>query len=76
MANIKTGVCPSCGKERELAYIKFGVIQSTMCPYCLSKYLDICILPRLRKNNDDTTDKCQIDEKGVVIGGYINDGAK
>ncbi|MCI5905458.1 MAG: hypothetical protein MRZ61_10005 [Oscillospiraceae bacterium] len=72
MANIKTGVCPSCGKERELAYIKFGVIQSTMCVYCLHKYLERCIIPRLRKNNDETTDKCQIGENGVVIGGYLN----
>ena len=71
MANIKTGVCPSCGKERELAYIKFGVIQSTMCPYCLEKYLSRCIIPRLRKNNDETSDDCKIDNKGVVIGGYL-----
>ena len=72
MANIKTGVCPTCGKERELAYIKFGVIQSTMCVYCLSKYLDKCIIPRLRTNNDETTDKCQIGANGAVIGGYLN----
>lgn len=72
MSNIKTGVCPTCGKERELAYIKFGVIQATMCPYCLQKYLDLCIIPRLRKNNDETTDNCQITGQGVVIGGYID----
>ena len=42
MATIKTGCCPSCGKERELAFVKFGVIQATMCPYCLHKYLDSC----------------------------------
>lgn len=72
MANIKTGVCPTCGKERELAYIKFGVIQSTMCVYCLSKYLDKFIIPRLRNNNDESTDKCLINENSAVIGGYIN----
>lgn len=72
MANIKTGVCPTCGKERELAYIKFGVIQSTMCVYCLSKYLDQCIIPRLRKNNDETTDRPLINGNGAVIGGYLN----
>ncbi len=77
MANVKVGICPSCGKERELAYIKFGIIQSTMCPYCLSKYLDRCILPKLRYNNDDKTDKCKIDSKGVVVGGYLEeDGQK
>jgi hypothetical protein len=71
MANIKTGLCPSCGKDRELAYIKFGVIQSTMCPFCLSKYLERCILPRLRKSNDESSDNCQIESSGVVIGGYL-----
>lgn len=72
MSNVKKGLCPSCGKERELAYIKFGIIQATMCPYCLSKYLDKCILPLLRKNNDETTDRTQIGDTGVVVGGYLN----
>lgn len=71
MANIKTGVCPSCGKERELAYIKFGVIQSTMCVYCLHKYLERSIIPRLQRNNDASTDKCQIEAYGIVIGGGV-----
>ena len=71
MANVKMGVCPSCGKERELAYIKFGIIQSTMCPYCLHKYLERCIIPRLQRNNVDSTDKCQIEAFGVVIGGGV-----
>lgn len=73
MANIKTGVCPTCGKERELAYLKFGVIQSTMCVYCLEKYLDKCIIPRLRINNDEATDECVLNSSGIVIGGYLND---
>lgn len=60
MATIKTGVCPSCGKERELAYIKFGIIQATMCPFCLHRYLEKCILPRLTKNNDTSNDTCLI----------------
>lgn len=73
MANIKMGVCPTCGKDRELCYIKFGVIQATMCPYCLHKYLDVCILPRLKKNNDLENDTCQISNDGIVIGGFLNE---
>ena len=68
MANVKMGVCPSCGKERELAYIKFGIIQSTMCPYCLHKYLERSIIPRLQRNNDESTDRCQIE---VYVGGEV-----
>ena len=71
MANVKIGVCPSCGKERELAYIKLGIIQSTMCPYCLHKYLERCVIPRLQLNNDESTDNCQIEAYGVVIGGGV-----
>ena len=52
MANLKVGLCPSCGKERQLAYFKFGVVQATMCPFCMSAYLDRCVLPRLKSNND------------------------
>lgn len=73
MANIKTVVCPTCGKERELAYIKFGVIQATMCIYCLEKYLSVSIIPRLQKNNRTDDDKCTITSSGAVIGGYINE---
>lgn len=71
MANVKIGICPSCGKESELAYIKFGIIQSTMCPYCLHKYLERYIIPRLQINNDESTDNCQIESYGVVIGGGV-----
>ena len=74
MANIKTGVCPTCGKERELAYIKFGVIQATMCPFCLHKYLAACVLPRIKESNDTSTDNCQISAyNNVVIGGFKNE---
>ncbi len=69
MANVKTGICPSCGKERELAYIKLGVIQATMCPFCLHKYLERSIIPRLQHNNDESTDRCQIEAYGAVVGG-------
>ena len=60
MAIVKTGICPSCGKERQLAYFQFGIIKSTMCVYCLKRYLDIAVIPRLTKNNDTTDDKCMI----------------
>ena len=56
MANIKTGVCPACGKDRELAFFKFGVIQTTLCVYCLKRYLDISVIPRLIKNSDPSDD--------------------
>jgi hypothetical protein len=58
MANIKTGICPSCGKDRELAFFKFGVIQSTVCVHCLKKYLEMAVIPRLIKNNNPDDDKC------------------
>ena len=64
MATVKTGVCPSCGKDRELAYFQFGVIKSTMCCYCLKRYLDSAVIPRLLKNNCTTDDDCLI--SGVV----------
>lgn len=60
MAKINVGICPSCGKERELAYIQFGIIKSTMCVYCLKKYLEKCVIPRLEKNNNSSDDLCQI----------------
>ena len=60
MATIKTGVCPSCGKDRELAYFQFGNIKSTMCVHCLKRYLDIAVIPRLVKNNDTKDDNCLI----------------
>ena len=66
MANIKIGLCPSCGKERQLSLFKFGVIQSTMCPYCLHAYLERCVLPRLNKNNDTSDDKPMIMSEGVI----------
>ncbi len=67
MANIKVGVCPSCGKERELAFFQLGIIKSTMCPYCLKRYLDSAVIPRLLKNNNTDDDEC-------LIGVVENDG--
>lgn len=63
MATVKTGVCPSCGKDRELAYFQFGVIKSTICVHCLKRYLDSAVIPRLLKNNNIDDDECLI---GVV----------
>ncbi|MCM1004524.1 MAG: hypothetical protein NC408_09320 [Candidatus Gastranaerophilales bacterium] len=60
MATVKTGVCPSCGKDRELAYFQFGIIKSTMCVHCLKRYLDSAVIPRLLKNNNTDDDKCLI----------------
>lgn len=60
MATVKTGVCPSCGKDRELAYFQFGIIKSTMCVYCLKKYLDFSVIPRLIKNQRTDDDECLI----------------
>ncbi len=60
MATIKTGVCPSCGKDRVLAYFQFGVIKSTMCVYCLNRYLNSAVIPRLAKNNSTDDDECLI----------------
>lgn len=62
MATVRLGVCPHCGKERELAYLKFGVIQATLCVYCLKRYLDESVIPRLKNNNDTSTDKVMIGE--------------
>ena len=60
MATVKTGVCPSCGKDRELVYFQFGIIKSTMCVYCLKRYLDSAVIPRLLKNNNTDDDECLI----------------
>lgn len=57
MANIKQGLCPSCGKERPLASFAFGVIKTTLCLRCLSRYLDKVVIPNMLKNErteDDT----------------------
>lgn len=56
MATLKIGICPSCGKERELAFFHFGVVKSTMCVYCLKRYLDVSVIPRFLKNNDTSDD--------------------
>lgn len=66
MAIVKTGVCPSCGKDRELAYFQFGIIKSTLCVYCLKRYLDSSVIPRLLKNNNPDSDEC-------LIGGFENE---
>lgn len=60
MATVKTGFCPSCGKDRELAYFQFGIIKSTMCVHCLKRYLDSAVIPRLLKNSNTDDDKCLI----------------
>lgn len=52
MAQIKKGICPSCGNNRELAYFKLGIVQSTMCVYCMERYLSRFIIPQLTKDND------------------------
>lgn len=60
MATIKTGVCPSCGKDRELAFFQFGIVKATMCVHCLKRYLDQAVIPRLLKNNNPDDDVCMI----------------
>lgn len=62
MATVKTGVCPSCAKERELAYFQFGVIKCTLCVHCLKRYLDSAVIPRLIKNNNTDDDRVLIGE--------------
>ena len=52
MATIKTGVCPVCLKDRQLAKFEFGIVKTTLCPHCLKKYLDTAIIPRIVINND------------------------
>lgn len=54
MATVKVGICPTCGKTRELVFIKFGIIQATMCPQCLLRYLQQCVLPSLKDTSDDS----------------------
>lgn len=65
MATVKTGVCPSCGKDRELAYFQFGIIKTTLCVYCLKRYLDTAVIPRLVKNS-------KTDDDNVLIGSVLN----
>lgn len=63
MANIKTGVCPVCLCDRQLAKFEFGIVKTTICPHCLKKYLDSAILPSLVANNNYSEDN-----KNVVVG--------
>lgn len=63
MATIKKGICPSCGKNRELSYFQFGIVKSTMCVHCLKRYLDLCVIPQFLENNKIDNDECFI---GVV----------
>ena len=60
MANVKVGICPSCGKQRELSYFQFGVIKTTLCIHCLKRYIDNAVIPRMLKNNDPDSDQCLI----------------
>lgn len=64
MATIKTGVCPVCLKDRQLAKFEFGIVKTTLCPHCLKKYLDTAIIPRIVVNNDFSEDS----KSAVVVG--------
>ena len=52
LATVKTGICPICLKDRQLAKFEFGIIKTTLCPHCLKRYLDEAVLPRLVNNNN------------------------
>lgn len=56
MAKIEKGFCPTCLKQRELCEIKFGVIRSTLCTFCLERYLSTVVNPSLLKNNRTSDD--------------------
>ncbi len=64
MATIKTGVCPVCLKDRQLAKFEFGIVKSTLCPHCLKKYLDTAVIPRIVVNNNFSEDN----SNSVVVG--------
>lgn len=64
MSTIKTGVCPACLKDRQLAKFEFGIVKTTLCPHCLKKYLDTAVIPRLVVNNDFSEDS----KSAVVVG--------
>lgn len=55
MSTIKIGVCPFCLQEKQLAYFQFGVIKSTMCVYCLQRYIDKAIIPNMLKASTSET---------------------
>lgn len=50
------GVCPSCFKERELVDFSFGTVRGTLCPHCLVRYFEKCVIPRLKTSNDTASD--------------------
>lgn len=60
MASIKKGICPSCGKDRELAFFQLGVIKSTMCVHCLERYLKNCVIPLMINNNSVSENESMI----------------
>ncbi len=64
MARVNKGLCPSCFKEREVATFKFGIINTTMCVYCLKRYLSDCVIPMLELNNRTCDDN-------IIAGGDI-----
>lgn len=55
MSSIKIGVCPFCFQDKQLAYFQFGVIKSTMCVYCLQRYLDKAVIPNMVKASTEDT---------------------
>lgn len=42
---IEEGSCPSCLKKRKLCDFRFGIIRSTICTFCLEKYLHSTLNP-------------------------------
>lgn len=52
MAIVKTGICPTCLKDRQLCKFEFGIIKITICPECLNRYLNKSVLPNLVINNN------------------------
>lgn len=53
MAKILKGSCPSClNNNCDLIFFKYGSVTSTMCPYCLVRYLKTSVIPTLDKNNN------------------------
>lgn len=55
MSSIKIGVCPFCLEDKQLAFFQFGVVKSTMCVYCLKRYIDKAVIPNMVKSSVEDT---------------------
>ncbi len=63
MAKVEKGSCPSCLNECDLVFFKYGVITTTMCPYCMVRYLKTSVIPKLANKSDSDSSEVFSNDK-------------